>query len=254
MRKTGFDGKDEEYPRERGWFFTLIELLVTIAIIAILSCLLLPALKNAKDAGKRAVCANNAKQNGVALLSYTGDFADYFPPYSQKIGTNSASWINNIYVNKYLVGRQSLFCPTRNRYKETEIMTQDPETSSFFIHMHYGYNYMYVGSSAYDDPTSAPHYPSAKISQIKKSSETILCADAVRVGYPDRGSHILHPIATTYDQVGELTVAHQNGLNVDWVDGHVSFQTVGNKLQAYEYAPFRRGSTIKAGNNYWDRY
>jgi prepilin-type processing-associated H-X9-DG protein len=61
----------------------LIELLVVIAIIAILAALLLPALSNAKERGKRTGCLNNIREVGTGCLMYASDFKDkLFPPLS----------------------------------------------------------------------------------------------------------------------------------------------------------------------------
>ncbi len=57
--------------------FTLIELLVTIAVIAILAGMLLPALQGAKDASQRVVCANNMKQLYLFSMYYVDDYNDY---------------------------------------------------------------------------------------------------------------------------------------------------------------------------------
>jgi prepilin-type N-terminal cleavage/methylation domain-containing protein/prepilin-type processing-associated H-X9-DG protein len=56
--------------------FTLIELLVVIAIVAVLMAILFPALKRAREQGRRAVCLSNLKQLTLAWIMYADENDD----------------------------------------------------------------------------------------------------------------------------------------------------------------------------------
>ena len=71
--------------------FTLVEMLVVIAIIAVLTSLLLPAVQAARERARLAQCSNRMGELGKAMIAYDHQ-KRHFPGYANTLKGRVVSW------------------------------------------------------------------------------------------------------------------------------------------------------------------
>ena len=77
--------------------FTLVELLVTVAIIALLVAILIPAVNMAREAARRAQCVTRQRDLAIAMITYNND-NNGLPGYLNELtATPVHSWAVSVF-------------------------------------------------------------------------------------------------------------------------------------------------------------
>ncbi|WFB36474.1 type II secretion system protein [Kiritimatiellota bacterium B12222] len=227
--------------------FTLIEMLVVIAIIALLSSLLVPAVNRALMGAKQVKGLSNLRQVGIAVQLFSMDFEGRFPPSVSKT-TNYA-----VILSPYLGGEGS----TYQDGGEASQVFKDPAASSQKGNYHFSCNPAFMPDIQQWDSTDPQPSDTARLiwrDLATRASEQVLMADGAQVlngdsmatfyaasgvwkRYPHGDSDM--PVSRGPDEDdtaaarGQLRwrAANGKGIKCLFADGHVGIKMEGELLQ-----------------------
>jgi prepilin-type N-terminal cleavage/methylation domain-containing protein len=205
--------------------FTLIELLVVIAIIALLLSIITPALRSAKEQGRKAICGAHIRSLLTGIYVYAARFDDNIPT---SIKENNAAWnfivwqtffpeedpvpcwigLGRLYGTGVIDDPDIFYCPSQ----QNELLKNKHgvawEWKSPSGNEERAISYMY-GLLAQVDEMPSLELTSLKLVDLKKRA--LICDTFIPFGW------------------GPVW-AHPNGLNVGFGAGHVEFKRIDQEI------------------------
>jgi prepilin-type processing-associated H-X9-DG protein/prepilin-type N-terminal cleavage/methylation domain-containing protein len=197
--------------------FTLVELLTSMAVVAILAALLLPALAKGKSQAQSAACRNLLGQIGLGLQMYVQDNGGY-PPLAER--NTSVLCFDRLYPYYPVRWTSSSWnCPVylaRNGIISAEMV----ENNSWGIS--YSYNWLGIGGGRRGTPPlGLGHLPKNAARELAIVAPGQMFAVADARCFPRPGG-IAGEIKMQPYILDEEVAPHGGNLNLLFVDGHVA--------------------------------
>jgi len=190
--------------------FTLIELLVVIAIIAILAAILFPVFARARENARKANCASNLKQLGLAILAYAQDYDEMLPKYDQQSAPPESRKRWDEVIDPYIKNTLLKRCPSLQN-----------------VAVGYGANYRHIIRYP---PGEGSGGANVTLADIQRPSEALVLSDS-HSGTTGEGTNGCRAIycphcysTPPYDYVNyAVSSRHSEGANCLMLDGHVKW-------------------------------
>lgn len=249
--------------------FTLIEVLVVIGIIGLLLGITLPAVERVRHKGYLLACATNLHSIGQAVAVYASEHHGQFPrtryvPGDPIVwGTGAASsdsfgptgpQPNDVTAAFYLLAREQklttavFVCP----YNDVFAYTPDPVSPA--AHANFSDMTQHLGYSFADPYPSDAARKAGYVWDATLGADFPLAADK-NPGVDTHGSNVLSNDLATDAGEGCSTNHEQDGQNVLYADGHVTWQKTAlcglngdniyaNRAKRLDQSPLDRGDAL----------
>lgn len=227
--------------------FTLVELLVVIAVVALLTAILMPALASARSGARALVCRSNVRQLLLANIGYADENDGFYVAAASDMwdGAGLHRWhgvrdslsgpfdpLRGPLVG-YLAEGRVKECPERVNF----VRSDDWDTSFEQGCGGYGYNMAYIGSRTWQSGLSgaeafrAAYAKTTRTTEVGRPGETLMFADTAMSN--DGTSYIEYSFAeppfavyggkviSSFYMSPSIHFRHRGRANVGWVAGHV---------------------------------